>query len=99
MNASRKRLNIEHITTFLRHKRLRCFDQVGKMEEDTTKKRCGCSEREEWGRVYEKWIDSIREDINESKMTEDMAQNRSVLHVMTKAGPWRRNISENRNCG
>ena len=33
------------------------------------------------------WLDIIRDDIKEYKKTEDKAQNRSVWHMKTKAGP------------
>ena len=39
------------------------------------------------GRPKKRWLDNIREDMKEYKMTEDMTQNRSVWHVKIKAGP------------
>ena len=38
-------------------------------------------------RPKNKWLDNIREDMKEYKMTEDMAHDRSVWHVKTKTGP------------
>ena len=38
------------------------------------------------GRPKKRWLDNISEDMKEYKMTEDMAQNRSVWHVKIKAG-------------
>ena len=43
--------------------------------------------KEKKGRPNKRWLDNIREDMKEYKMTEDMAQNRSVWHVKIKAGP------------
>ena len=34
-----------------------------------------------------RWIDNIREDMKEYKMTKDMVQNRSVSHIKIKACP------------
>ena len=39
------------------------------------------------GRPKKRWLDNIREDMKEYKMTEDMAQVRSVWRMKTKAGP------------
>ena len=34
-----------------------------------------------------RWKDNIGEDMKEYNMTEEMAENRSVWHMTTKAGP------------
>ena len=43
--------------------------------------------KEKKGRPKKRWLDNIREDMKEYKMTEDMAQNRSEWHVKIKTGP------------
>ena len=38
------------------------------------------------GRHKKRWLNNIRDDMNEYKMTKYMEQNRSVWHMKTKAG-------------
>ena len=38
------------------------------------------------GRPKKRWLGNIRDDMKDYKMTENMAQNRSVFHMKTKAG-------------
>ena len=83
--------NVEPMTTFLRKKRLRWYGHVlrkegrgGYHQEDV---KHACARKEKKGRPNKRWLDNIREGMKEYKMTEDMAQNRSVWHVKIKAGP------------
>ena len=39
------------------------------------------------GRPEKRWLHTIGDDMNEYKMTKDMANNRIAWHVDTKAGP------------
>ena len=39
------------------------------------------------GRPKQRWLDTIWDDMEACKMTEDMAQNQSVWHMKLKAGP------------
>ena len=78
------------MTTFLRKKRLRWYGHALRKEgEDTTKKMLNMQVQgnRRRGRPKKRWLDNIREDMKEYKMTEDMAQNRNVWHVKIKAGP------------
>ena len=44
--------------------------------------------KEKKGRPNERWLDNIRDDMKEVKLTNDMTQsNRSVWHMKTKVGP------------
>ena len=82
--------NVEPMTTFLRKKRLRWYGHVLRKEgEDTTKKMLNMQVqgKRRRGRPKKRWLDNIREDMKEYKMTEDMAQDRSVWRMKTKAGP------------
>ena len=82
--------NVEPMTTFFRKKRLRWYGHMLRKEgEDTTKKMLDMQVqgKRRRGRPKKRWLDNIREDRKEYKMTEDMAQNRSVWHVKIKAGP------------
>ena len=44
------------------------------------------ADKEKKRRLKKKWLHNIRDDMKEYKMTEHIAQNRSVWHVKTKAG-------------
>ena len=82
--------NVEPMTTFLRKKRMLWYGHVLRKEgEDTTKKMLNMQVqgKRRKGRPKKRWLDNIREDMKEYKMTEDMAQNRSVWHVKLKADP------------
>ena len=81
--------NVEPMTTFLRKKRLRRYGHVLRKEgEDTTKKMLNMQVqgKRRMGWPKKRWLDNIREDMKEYKMTEDMPQNRNVRHVKIKAG-------------
>ena len=57
--------------------------------EETTKKMLNIQVQGKRRRGMPKkgWIDNIRDDMKEYNMTEEMAQDRSVWHMKTKAGP------------
>ena len=57
-------------------------------EEDTTKKMSNMQVHGKGRRGGNKrWLHYIRDDMKEYSMTEDIAQNRGVWHMMTKGGP------------
>ena len=80
------------MTTFIRNRRLRWYGDVlrkegrgGYHKEDVKHSSAG---KEKKGRPKkERWLDNFRDDMKEYKMTKDMAQNRRVWHMKTKAGP------------
>ena len=69
--------NIEPMTTFLRKRRLRWYGHVRKEGDDTTKKMINIKVKgkRSSGRPKKRWLDNIRDDMNEYNMTEEMAQN------------------------
>ena len=78
--------NIEPVTTFLRKRQLRWYGHVGMKGAYNHQGVKHASAGKEKGRPKKRWLDNIRDDMKEYKMTEDMAQDRSVWHMKTKAG-------------
>ena len=81
--------NIEPTTTFLRKTELTVWPRVkegsgGYHQEDVKHESAG---KEKKGRPNKRWLDNIREDMKGYDMTKDMAQNGSVWHTKTNAGP------------
>ena len=65
------------------------WPRVKEGREDTTKKMLNMQVqgKRRRGRPKKRWLDNIGEDMKEYKMTEDMAQDRSVWRMKTTAGP------------
>ena len=85
----RRESNFEAMTIFLRKRPLRWYGHVLKKErEETTKNMINVQVqgKRRSGRPKKRWLDNIRDDMKDYKVTKCMAQNRSAWHMKTNAG-------------